>query len=1362
MANSSLTILEIDLDSKDQVWAVGQDLRKFNGTSWDYYNYQNSAVPSVAPFYLDTRSISIGPGDLVWCGCAQAPVGGTGESAVFFVNGSDVTLGKSWSFSQLGNFSLPVEVSKIFACPFGNDVLAFVTPLNGNGGTAGSTSGGATPAATGGYLFRYDISLDVWTELSPGYTWPHVYDIQARGFNGNSYKYYLGTSSGLLELPGEELPTASLQDGTLYVPSVKFVNSGNSNLPTDNIYSLDIDENQNLWMGGDSNLYFYDFDEIQIFPIGLSGPFNAVQARENGHVFYGSGWGVTQGGTGAYHFNGYNNVVAASVANGFLPNNSVIDIKVSKENRNYTPNLTSYKNDLWILTYNNLTKFTYEIPHIYASSKYTGATGWNFIDYQPGITSSIPFANRYSWTYPDWQIYSTEYLTYKHPGLDPRNLFLTTSLEEIANGAAGTEAYWNDSPIPSYNQTQFQAGITAPDWASILINDNLSDFSINTVCSTGSGRDKKYLIGGYVTGVAGTKLVLGKYSSGATAFIEPQNPSSYANTNSNQGGSTYDAGTPAPTSKTGFVSVYDFSGVVLQSLVIPGGSTEVFKMITGENGEIFIFGVYSNLIEAGNTIWSSVYGYPTGATSGLPAGLTYSGFQGSTSGYPWIYSATGATGATSGMIGYSASLDISPLGATGFLIRNDYDLTSSSTNYTGNQPAMFIFGGTTSTGSLDLNNAYSGYTLGVTGSGLTPSYFRVNAIVNDSPSAGNFTLKVNSLSSSGNFATGGTYYFNLYKSSNLTFPYINSGISSSANPYSDRESMFIMKLSSNIGEYISKSSVFEVLSTPSNLGFAWNNYGQEWVYQVTDFRPFQSGNGCSTGSIKITDADISKNLISFVINNTASSSPIYTLKNLNGRIDSPNVPETIVADGGSYTFQSSLVLMDYNLNFKGVYNINSDTSVANNSFNYFSTRILSDSNKVAFSGLGATGFFVGGTGIFRDNSSNPALNGKNRSFYSIVDFSNPDQPGVTGSFCMTPYGASGPYFNSFCGSLAKDEANQNFVFTNLVLGDSEYFGYTSPTPYTGSGSLKGYFGTAVIKPGNSIERVVFGNYSNSFSQNNHLQKNSFVNNLGQLVLICDDPNTQSTNVFKQDLNDGKTYSFDLEIYLNTVDSLRYFLDENSDVLTFGENGSAMAGPDFLNNVSLGGSVLFRIKQYNPSVGINLGEIISRPGSDPWIWCDVHQSDSGMTVPLLSTVFISNYNSGLYGKQNNTWILSDATNGREILNVKSVPYFIYTFTEPGYFSIYNSVEDAFGNVYEATKPAFITVVNHKEVRLDDPNSEIVNSIDYGQTKPPTGEEEQIDALRREMGELEAKILIDSRVPFSSGIVIKNNPDATYNS
>ena len=97
MANSSLTILEIDLDSKDQVWAVGQDLRKFNGTSWDYYNYQNSAGPSVAPFYLDTRSISIGPGDLVWCGCAQAPVGGTGESAVFFVNGSDVTLGKSWS-----------------------------------------------------------------------------------------------------------------------------------------------------------------------------------------------------------------------------------------------------------------------------------------------------------------------------------------------------------------------------------------------------------------------------------------------------------------------------------------------------------------------------------------------------------------------------------------------------------------------------------------------------------------------------------------------------------------------------------------------------------------------------------------------------------------------------------------------------------------------------------------------------------------------------------------------------------------------------------------------------------------------------------------------------------------------------------------------------------------------------------------------------------------------------------------------------------------------------------------------------------------------------------------------------------------
>jgi PKD repeat protein len=102
--------------------------------------------------------------------------------------------------------------------------------------------------------------------------------------------------------------------------------------------------------------------------------------------------------------------------------------------------------------------------------------------------------------------------------------------------------------------------------------------------------------------------------------------------------------------------------------------------------------------------------------------------------------------------------------------------------------------------------------------------------------------------------------------------------------------------------------------------------------------------------------------------------------------------------------------------------------------------------------------------------------------------------------------------------------------------------------------------------------------------------------------------------------------------------------------------------------------------------------------------------------MLSTVFFSNYGSQIFGKQNNRWVLTDARNGNVILDVKFTPYFIYTFTSSGYYSLQNTVEDAAGNIYEISKPAFIKVVNQSIPRADDPNPLLVNSADYGLNPP----------------------------------------------
>jgi uncharacterized delta-60 repeat protein len=75
MPGSSIYINQIDLDSNFFVWGTGQDLRKFNGTTWEYYDSSNSAVPSGSPYYLDTRSISIDDKGILWGGIAQTSNG---------------------------------------------------------------------------------------------------------------------------------------------------------------------------------------------------------------------------------------------------------------------------------------------------------------------------------------------------------------------------------------------------------------------------------------------------------------------------------------------------------------------------------------------------------------------------------------------------------------------------------------------------------------------------------------------------------------------------------------------------------------------------------------------------------------------------------------------------------------------------------------------------------------------------------------------------------------------------------------------------------------------------------------------------------------------------------------------------------------------------------------------------------------------------------------------------------------------------------------------------------------------------------------------------------------------------------------
>ena len=408
MPGSSIYINQIDLDPNFFVWATGQDLRKFNGNSWEYYDSTKSSVPSGSPDYLDTRSISIDSSGLAWCGVAQGPTASYNSPCVFNVSIEDVSVGEKWDFSDLGNFNLPQEVSLVYSSPYGNEILTFLSPLNGIGST-GATSYTRINGVTGGRLFFYDKNIEKWNETLPGYTWPHIFEIKAKGYKGKEYKYFLGTTQGLWIVPPGILSTISLEGGGEIVKQSKVYNTSTSGIISNQVYTLDFDENGNLWIGTDQGISF--FDGHKFWNYDTSGPVTYIKSRENGHVFYSIGDGELSQGTGLWHFNGTTHTNINS-SNSNLPNDNIINIDLI-ENGTKQSNLTLYENSLWILCLNEISSFTYDLPHVYASSKSEGATGWNFTYRVPyggtGATGAPPLAkmNKYTWGYPEWQTYDT-------------------------------------------------------------------------------------------------------------------------------------------------------------------------------------------------------------------------------------------------------------------------------------------------------------------------------------------------------------------------------------------------------------------------------------------------------------------------------------------------------------------------------------------------------------------------------------------------------------------------------------------------------------------------------------------------------------------------------------------------------------------------------------------------------------------------------------------------------------------------------------------------------------------------------------------------------------------------------------------
>jgi len=1206
----------------ESVWCVGRDLTVFSSGVWSVYDWTNSAVPSNAPWYLDTRSISIDADDVKWVGCAVSSA--TSQVLVFAVEGPDAARGSSWELNEFGLGSPDWEVPLVYASPYGQEVIAVISPLNGGAATGATCS----PGATGGFLWNYNKITQKWQEVSPGYTWPTIHDIKAKGEDGKIWFYYLATDDGLQIINSGTLIPSVLQDGTVYLPELKKLNKFNSSLNSEKVYSIDFDENGNYWLGTEVGLSYWDGQKFYNWAVPVALPVTKVIARPYGHVFFRCGNPQSNPPTtnGFYHFNGVNFTHFDS-SNSDLPSDVIIDFDVATT-KSIENGITTYPNDLWIISGNNIVLFDYVLPHVYGSSLYEGTTGWNFLYYTPsptGATSDqalLPKVQKYNWVYPSWQGYDNADLALSHPGMDPRNLFLTANFKDIANGEAGNQNYWNWGQTPTYEQ-QVQAQ-SIPDYS----------WMIGITSSSPLLFTDPYVVVTSTTRFAGLNVVTG-YLNGKTVNFGPSSNTEqeyiFENPNLTVGIGGQD--------DVGFVAFYTDKGQVQGVIPFRGETTRILDAKPSYDGKsLIVAGKFTYYLEAGKFVWNTRF--PNSAS------LTI----------------TGVTGPTGGPVGFS---NLETPGITGTF---DYPWI--------------------------LNSPISGSGVYIPDSSLiydNPSYFiaEVDFELGDQTSYGGIDFSTQSLESR----------FNLKR-----FRYFPS-LDSSFNP------------------------------EPGPSGF------------------FPSGIGVSGG----TELAVSQNSIRLMSNfiggySTLKNTYLYTN-------DFPSAPDFFFSPIENNIYKPSSFVLELNPDFSLV----NARVIGITGSNSFSDSLVSLPN-------GQT-FLTTGTSTHDVKFGGMVIPHPNIGFsYPWVLLSNSNFVGITGTFIRN-YEINDPnYHLGWHKTIRAFGSSATYYTAYLFTGDATIQSSSgSNVTVTGvSGALQA--GILSVSPGGKIQsessfEILPSTYEDVYTT--QITEVDGIRGKEDYYLSVNYPlqpgTTGSGNlILKRSVTGTFVDSFSTfgpgltgtqnELFFTVSPDLNIFISGTNQGLT-GPTGLPYPASNFSPFVSF-------LESYKPPIGIDLGNIISRAGSGAWTWVDVHNSNNNLYVPMLSTVFFSNYDSQIFGKRNNRWVLSNARTGEVILDVKFTPYFIYTFTESDYYSIQNTVEDSAGNIYEISKPAFITVVNQSIPKANDPNPLLVNSADYGFIPP--NKDFQSEAADLDRSILEQQIFIRSQnVPdFGSGLNIKSDENSTF--